>query len=125
MSKEFVNPDAKQKAINAKKHALILIQGAGQARAGVWSKQVAISENFELGTMLPQLDWAVKLNDYAVLVMNPNQNKSEETGKRVPLNETMSNHATHIWKNYVLNSGFEEIFVIAFSAGGNCLTSIM
>ena len=72
MSKEFVNPDAEQRAINAKKHALILIQGAGQARAGVWSKQVAISENFELGTMLPQLDWAVKLNDYAVLVMNPN-----------------------------------------------------
>ena len=25
MSKEFINPDAKQKAINAKKHALILI----------------------------------------------------------------------------------------------------
>jgi hypothetical protein len=25
MSKEFINPDAKQKAINAEKHALILI----------------------------------------------------------------------------------------------------
>lgn len=29
MSKEFVNPDEKQKAMNAKKHALVLIQGAG------------------------------------------------------------------------------------------------
>jgi hypothetical protein len=36
----------------------------------------------------------------------------------------MSDHACSVWKNYVENSGFKRIRVIAHSAGGDCLANI-
>ena len=63
--------------------------------------------------MLPQVSWAVE-KGYPVLVMNPNHDAAE----------SMDDHALYVWQNYVLNSGFSKLFVIAHSAGGGCLTSI-
>ena len=56
--------------------------------------------------------------------MNPNYNVDPKTGYKVPLNDTMENHACHVWKNYIENSGFNNIIVIAHSAGGKCLKQI-
>lgn len=67
MTKEWQQP----KESNKGKVALVLIQGTGAVRAGIWARSVCINENLELGSMLPQVDWAVK-NEYAVFVMNPN-----------------------------------------------------
>ena len=36
----------------------------------------------------------------------------------------MSQHAVHVWENYVANSGFGKVQIIAHSAGGMCLTAI-
>ena len=72
MTKDLYRPDAKQKQLNAKRTALVLIQGTGAVRAGQWARSVCINANYELGSMLPQVDWAVNLKDYSVLVMNPN-----------------------------------------------------
>jgi len=33
----------------------------------------------------------------------------------------MEEHALHVWENYILNSGFEKLLIIAHSAGGSCL----
>ena len=72
MSPDFYKPDEKQKKLNSEKTALVLIQGTGAVRAGYWARSVCINANYELGSMLPQIDWAINFNDYGVLVMNPN-----------------------------------------------------
>jgi hypothetical protein len=54
--------------------------------------------------------------------MNPNH--STDKGEKVPLSESMDKHAVHVWKNYVENSGFGKLLVIAHSAGGGCVRSI-
>jgi len=84
----------------------VLIQGTGAVRAGIWARSVSINETFELGTMLPQIEWAVREKKYPVLVMNPNYNRDPETAKPIPLSETGQKHALHVWKKYVLESGF-------------------
>ena len=59
MSKEFKEPNKQE---NSKKIAVVLIQGTGAVRAGIWARSVCINENIELGSMLPQLDWAINFN---------------------------------------------------------------
>ena len=103
MSGEFYKPTKEQKLLNKQKTALVLIQGTGNVRAGIWARSVCNNENFELGSFLPQIEWA-QMNDYPVIVMNPNMNKVQ--GKIVPYNDTMKSHALHIWENYVEPSGF-------------------
>jgi hypothetical protein len=73
--------------------------------------------------MLPFIDLA-KRKDIAVLVMNPNYNRDPETGITIPYSHSMVDHAMFVWENYVVNSGFEDICVVAHSAGGACLQAI-
>ena len=54
MSPDFL-PDFKGPV---KDSALILIQGTGSVRAGVWARSVCLNENLEKGTMLPLIDAA-------------------------------------------------------------------
>ena len=56
------------------KKALVLIQGTGAVRAGIWARSVCINENLEKGSMLPFIDLCRKI-DIPVLVMNPNYNR--------------------------------------------------
>jgi hypothetical protein len=73
--------------------------------------------------MLPFIDHCRSL-DIAVLVMNPNFNQDLDTGKKVPSSSTMTEHAILVWQHYVIDSGFEDVSVVAHSAGGACLTEI-
>jgi hypothetical protein len=120
MSTDFLQETS---SLNNGKKALILIQGTGAVRAGIWARSVCINENLEKGSMLPFIDKCRELG-IAVLVMNPNYTRCPETGSVIPYAHTMSDHAVFVWKNYVLNSGFTEIYVVAHSAGGGCLASI-
>ena len=54
MSNEFYHPSKN----NKNKIGLVLIQGPGAVRSGIWARSVAINEDFNLGTMLPQVSWA-------------------------------------------------------------------
>lgn len=54
--------------------------------------------------------------------MNPNLSQDEKTGEDIPYCDDMDAHATIVWKDYVLNSGFEKVLLIAHSAGGGCVT---
>ena len=56
--------------------------------------------------------------------MNPNYLQDPVTNKNIPLCHSMQAHTSHIWKNYVVNSDFKKILVIAHSAGGFCLENI-
>jgi hypothetical protein len=80
MSHHFRVPN---KDINRHQRALVLIQGTGAVRAGIWSRSVCINEGLETGSMFPFIDLCREL-DIAVLVMNPNFNRDPETGAIVP-----------------------------------------
>ena len=100
---------------------MVLIQGTGEVRAGIWARSVTINDTLETGSMLPFLDLAKKL-DIAVVVMNPNYNR--EGGQVIPYSHSMMDHAVWVWDKYVKDSGFENICVVAHSAGGDCLQQI-
>ena len=75
--------------------------------------------------MLPQLDWAVNHNKYAAIVMNPNQCfKAAEQGLKVS-SKGMAEHAEYVWKTFVEKSGFENLLLIAHSAGGGSVSHLM
>ena len=103
---------------------MVLIQGAGSVRAGIWARSVCINDSFETGSMLPFLRIAQKLG-IPVLIMNPNFNRDPETKAIIPHSHTMQDHAEWVWRQYVVNSGFDKINIVAHSAGGGCLKAIM
>ena len=111
MTKHFSEPSER----NKNKKALVLIQGTGAVRAGLWARSATINDNFEIGTMLPQIKWAID-HKFAVLVMNPNHGAD---------GSNMQTHACDVWNKYVKNSGFTNIYIIAHSAGGGCMSSII
>lgn len=84
MSPEFIQGQPS----NLQDSALILIQGTGSVRAGVWARSVCLNENLELGSMLPLIDAAQKQN-IPVLVMNPNLSRDPITNKFIPFCGTM------------------------------------
>ena len=52
--------------------------------------------------------------------MNPNHDRElDSKSDKVPdYTRGHGKHDIYVWKNYVLNSGFENINIIAHSAGG-------
>lgn len=70
MSANFLSEDPQS---NNGRKALILIQGTGAVRAGVWARSVCVNESLEKGSVLPFLKKSIE-NDVDVLVMNPNYN---------------------------------------------------
>ena len=73
--------------------------------------------------MLPFVDLCREL-DIPVLVMNPNLSSDPESGVGIPMCRSMDEHAVNVWNQYVKDSGFDKISIVAHSAGGGCLTSI-
>ena len=82
---EFLRPKPAQ---NKGRKALVLIQGTGAVRAGIWARSACINENLEVGSMLPFIDKCRDLG-IPVLVMNPNYNEDPESGVSVPYSQTM------------------------------------
>ena len=119
MHNEFKEPN---REANSGKRALVLIQGSGGVRPGIWTRSVClgssfrdsskVAKDFELGTMLPFIDVCKKL-DIPVLVMNPNED--------VPGISGSASHAIYVWEKYVKDSGFSDISIVAHSAGGGCV----
>ena len=112
MSNGFDHPDDAQRVQNASKTAVVLIQGTGAVRAGLWARSVCINDGMKLGSMLPQIEWA-RQKGHDVLVMNPN------------VGQSMSDHCVRVWREFVEPAGFNKVMVIAHSAGGCCVTALM
>ena len=122
MSAQFRRPNVE--ANKSTKRACVLIQGSGAVRAGVWARSVCIKENLELGSMLPIVDRCYELG-IPLLVMNPNFGSDPESGVNIPFSLSMDDHCAFVWEKYVLNSGFDEICIMAHSASGGCVSRIM
>lgn len=93
MSREFYYPDSIE---NNYQKALVLIQGPGDIRAGIWSRSLCLNEDLKNGSMLPIVDMCREKN-IALLIMNPNYNKDPETGVTVPYSSDACNHAVYVW----------------------------
>ena len=48
MSEEFYKPSS-----NHDKAGIVLIQGTGPVRAGIWARSVCVNESIYMGSMLP------------------------------------------------------------------------
>ena len=92
MSEPFLSDDV---AANETRTAVVLINNNNKVNPGQWNMQLCIKDNFYMGSILPQLDWA-QAKDFPVLIMNMN--------KEIDANNL---HARQVWTKYILNSGFK------------------
>ncbi len=72
--------------------ALVLIQGVGDVRSGYWARSVCMNDTLELGSMIPDIEFARK-NGFSCLVMNPNYSYTPEKVKVDPIIRGMNYHA--------------------------------
>ena len=63
--------------IKENKSMVVLIQGTGDVRAGIWARSVCMNDKLSLGSVFPQIDYA-KEKGYSVIVFNPNFYSDEE-----------------------------------------------
>jgi len=106
--------------------ALVLIQGTGDVRSGYWARSVCMNDTLELGSMIPDIEFARKYG-FSVMVMNPNYNMTPEKVKVDRKILGMNHHSNYCWENFVENDGCpaKEIFIVAHSAGGGCAHEII
>ena len=96
---------------------LVLIQGSGEVRAGIWSRKLTLTHSLESGTQIPFIQRAKQLG-YGVVVLNPNQNKNDKFQKVVEGSETPEAHFTYVWRNFVKPSKVKHVAIVAHSYGG-------
>lgn len=103
-----------------KDKCLVLIQGTGAVRAGVWARSVCVNQNLHLGSMLPMIEFA-HANKYSVIVLNPNMAVDPCTNSPISINRTMQTHCDYVWKHFISDCPAERIAIVAHSAGGRCV----
>jgi len=103
---------------------LVMIQGSGRVRVGVWGCALCINKGLDQGTMLPYLRTAVE-RGYGVLVLNPNDNHAD--GRPIRGSETPMRHVAYAWKAVVEGRCLPSaaIDVVAHSNGGRCLIDFL
>lgn len=108
----FVSADLESNA-NA---CLVLIQGTGGVRAGIWSRSCCVEASLDIGSMIPYVTWAAKLG-VSCVIMNPNHNADSES---------MADHCAYVWNSLVKpKCPAKSIYIVAHSAGGMCFSRIL
>lgn len=93
---------------NSSDKLLILIHGAGDVRAGQWSRKLIIYKSVYFGSQWLYVEKAID-SGFDVLVTNGNENPSVRP-------ET---HANYVWKQYVTPSKtWKQVTIVAHSYGG-------
>lgn len=105
--------------------ALILIQGAGDVRAGIWSRSVCINESISLGSMLPFVHMAQQEN-YSIIILNPNFNR-DQTNPRVKIdkNENAISHSKYVFEQFIRKSPARNWCIVGHSCGGICTLNLL
>jgi pimeloyl-ACP methyl ester carboxylesterase len=101
---------------------LLIIQGTGRVRAGVWGCSLCINDSLEHGTMLPYIGRALAAG-YGVVVFNPNENTND--GVPVQGLENFNNHVYYVMENIVSACAAKKIDILAHSHGGRVLLSYL
>lgn len=108
------------------KKILVIIQGSGRVRAGVWGCAICINEigGLKKGTMISYIE-AAKAQDYGILILNPNWTDPEENMPPSP--RTAIEHVKMAWREVVLPmvEAGATIDVVAHSNGGRCFMELI
>lgn len=96
---------------------LVIIQGAGEVRAGVWARSVCINDHLDAGSMFQYIAQAIDLQ-YSVIIFNPNFNRNPTTMEPIPGNDSGTNHSKFVWNELVRKSPARNVMIIAHSKGG-------
>lgn len=106
---------------------LVLVNGAGRVRAGVWSCSLCINEDLDKGTMLPYIK-AARAMGFGIAVLNPNTNQVD--GRPIPGSESPERHVKYFWQHVLMAHDSRErrgpaVDVIAHSQGGRWVLSML
>lgn len=116
ISPNFNNPE-KQHA-----KALLLIQGAGAVRPGIWARSVCINESLKTGSMNSFLSFANK-HGFEVIIFNPN--KCRNKGRPIEKNSSLESHGKYIWKTFIRDNSPKDLYIVGHSCGGLSTVSLM
>lgn len=74
--------------------ALVLIQGTGDVRSGYWARSVCMNDTLDLGSMIPDIEFAQN-HGFSVMVVNPNYSYTPEKVKVDPAIRGMNHHSSY------------------------------
>jgi hypothetical protein len=96
---------------------LLIIQGSGRVRVGVWGCALCINKDLDHGTMLPYIRQA-EANGYGLVILNPNLN--EVNGAPIPGSESPERHVCYVWQEIVMKlcNPAAPVDIVAHSNGG-------
>ena len=110
-------------SIASPSHLLILIQGAGEVRPGIWSRSVCLTDDIDLGSMIPLVNLASNHN-WVTLIMNPNLTHDEQSYRPIPLLDSREAHGRYVWERFVQSNSL-PIFLVAHSCGGVSVSDLI
>lgn len=96
---------------------LLIVQGSGRVRVGVWGCSLCINKDLDFGTMLPYIRQA-EANGYGLVILNPNMNMVN--GVPVPGSEFPDRHIAYVWKEILMKrcNSAAPVHILAHSNGG-------
>mmetsp|Transcript_2132 Transcript_2132/g.3083 ORF Transcript_2132/g.3083 Transcript_2132/m.3083 type:complete len:455 (+) Transcript_2132:28-1392(+) len=121
-----------------KKQLLLLIQGSGQIRPGMWARKLCLNDTLHTGSQLPYIEQAYK-RDWGVIILNPNMNRrrrqvdktrfdfyNPSKGMSLKKEDTIDilghengrEHVKTVWQGFVESAKAEKIAIVCHSAGG-------
>ena len=106
---------------------LIIIQGTGAVRVGIWARQICINDNIENGSMISYIQTALE-KKYSLIILNPNEryDDNKDTSKQIKEFPTMEKHCNYVYNNIIKNNDeIKEIYIVAHSMGGYCTIDIL
>ena len=128
--KEIKHPEngapiyASPNAFNSPKKLLVVIQGTGRVRAGVWSVGVCAYAGLDAGSALSAIREANQRN-MEIVILNPNDERNKVFSQRYKTNIGMVRHTLAIFEDLIIPANPENIFILCHSMGGECTVSVI
>jgi len=134
-------------ALTNKDKLLILVQGSGPVRAGMWARSLCFNDTLHTGACIDYIKQAQN-EGYGIIVLNPNLNgiRREEEAPKVKYNffdprkpkklekndldliegsESPPKHVITSYLKYISESKAEHLVFVAHSAGGWATTELL
>ena len=106
---------------------LIIIQGTGAVRVGIWARQICVNDNIKNGSMISYIQTALE-KKYSLIILNPNEryDDNKDTSKQIKEFPTMEKHCNYVYNNIIKNNdNIKDIYIVAHSMGGYCTIDIL
>jgi hypothetical protein len=111
-------------AFNSPEKLLVLIQGTGRVRAGMWSTRVCAYSGLSAGSALSGIKEA-KARGMEVVVLNPNDERNSMFTKRYKTNIGMVRHTLACFEDLIIPGNANRVFILCHSMGGECAVSVL